>query len=71
MSKILIIDDQKPIRRCIVDVFNHVGIEVSEAENGVVGIQIAQQYLPDLIISDVTMPEFRWLRCSQTTTPQS
>jgi two-component system, sensor histidine kinase and response regulator len=57
MSKILIIDDQKSVRRCIVDVFKHVGIEVTEAENGVVGIQMAQQYLPDLVISDVTMPE--------------
>ncbi|MBW4427544.1 MAG: hypothetical protein KME50_24670 [Nostoc desertorum CM1-VF14] len=35
------------------------GFDAIAVENGLVGVQQAQEYLPDLIISDIMMPKRR------------
>src|SRR5262245_43683485 len=57
MKKILIIEDQTPMRRNIALMLEMEGFEVVTAENGRDGIEKARQTRPDVIICDVMMPE--------------
>src|ERR1044071_3643500 len=57
MTKVLVIEDEKDIRRNILEILEFEGYEPMEAPNGYVGVQLTQQYVPDLIICDVMMPE--------------
>jgi DNA-binding NarL/FixJ family response regulator len=55
---VLVVDDSVPVRRTIRNLFDATeGFEVcGEAENGVEGVQKAEQLRPDLIILDLSMP---------------
>ncbi len=57
MSKILVIENSRSVRMDVVNLLKKKGYEVIEAENGRLGIDSAKKYLPDLIISDVSLPE--------------
>jgi DNA-binding NarL/FixJ family response regulator len=57
MKKILIIEDQAPMRRNIALMLEMEGFEVHTAENGRDGIEKARQIRPDVIVCDVMMPE--------------
>lgn len=57
MKKILVIEDQAPMRRNIALMLEMEGYQVFTAENGRVGVDLALAKLPDLVISDVMMPE--------------
>lgn len=56
MKKILVIDDDEHLRSNLLDVLGFEGYEALGAENGRQGIQFAQEFQPDLIICDITMP---------------
>jgi len=56
-KKILIIEDQAPMRRNIALLLELAGYEVVTAENGRTGIEAALQHRPDLVLCDVMMPE--------------
>jgi two-component system sensor histidine kinase/response regulator len=57
MHKILIIEDEHTIRENLCDLMRAENFQVVEAENGQIGIQLAREELPHLIICDVMMPE--------------
>lgn len=57
MKKILIIEDTMEVRENIVEILELYGYEVIEAENGKVGVELANEHIPDLILCDITMPE--------------
>lgn len=57
MPKILVVEDEKPLRENIITTLKYEGFEVIEAENGLIGLQLAYEQMPDLIVSDVMMPE--------------
>jgi len=57
MKKILIIEDQAPMRRNIALLLELEGFKVVTAENGVAGVATAKQERPDLVLCDVMMPE--------------
>lgn len=52
---VLIVDDNKDVRTYLHSLFNNT-FNVLLAENGEVGTNLAIEYVPDLIISDVMMP---------------
>jgi CheY-like chemotaxis protein len=55
-KKVLIVDDEEPIRKSIsVILYLNRGFEILEAEDGLVGLEVAKKQKPDLIISDVVM----------------
>jgi len=55
--RILVIEDQAPMRRNLALLLEMEGYEVVTAENGRVGLDLIQQQRPDLVICDVMMPE--------------
>lgn len=52
--KILVVEDNEEIASFIVD--NLKGMQCTVAHNGRAGLELAQQLLPDVIISDIMMP---------------
>ncbi|MBD1997355.1 response regulator [Leptolyngbya sp. FACHB-541] len=57
MKKILVIEDENALRNVILDILEAEDFYSIGAENGRVGVQLAQEHYPDLIICDVMMPE--------------
>jgi DNA-binding NtrC family response regulator len=57
MAKILIIDDERSIRNTLKDILEFEKHQVSLAENGLKGLEAAQNEMFDLIFSDIKMPE--------------
>jgi len=55
--KILVIENEEPVRAGVLELLEAEDFDAIGAENGRVGIQLAQDYLPDLILCDVMMPE--------------
>ena len=56
MNKILVIEDEEFVRENIIDLLEAEGFEVIAAENGQIGIALAKDMIPDLILCDVMMP---------------
>lgn len=57
MSKILIIDDERAIRRALREILEFEEFEVEEAENGKEGLEKAKSGSYDIIFCDIKMPE--------------
>lgn len=57
MKKILIVDDDPLMRKLVSSLISKEGHQVEMAKNGVDGISKFQTINPDVIISDVLMPE--------------
>ena len=56
MAEILLIEDDAAIRELLKTHMLKAGHTVLEAENGHVGLEMARQHGPDLIVLDVNMP---------------
>ncbi|MBO3458655.1 response regulator [Aetokthonos hydrillicola Thurmond2011] len=56
MSKILVIEDEVQSRNLFLESLSEEGFDVIGAENGLMGVQIAEKQIPDLIICDILMP---------------
>jgi len=57
MKKILIVEDNEDILESTKEILELKGFEVQIAINGKIGLALAQQECPDLIISDIMMPQ--------------
>ena len=57
MKKVLVIEDEKDIRTNIVDLLNGAGYQSISAHNGLEAINILEREIPDLVISDIMMPD--------------
>ena len=56
MPRVLVIDDEAPIRLLCRVNLEAAGIDVSEAEDGKSGLEAAREERPDVILLDVMMP---------------
>jgi len=56
-SKILIVDDEPQITRVLRTSLSTQGYTIRVAGNGVQGLEIAHEWKPDLVITDLAMPE--------------
>jgi two-component system chemotaxis response regulator CheY len=64
MTKVLIVDDAAFIRMQLKNLLQSNGFEVvAEAENGKVALEKIQEFKPDLVTLDITMPEMDGLDC--------
>jgi DNA-binding response OmpR family regulator len=57
LARILVIDDQEPIRSLLRIALEGAGHEVLEASNGRLGLALYRERSADLIITDIVMPE--------------
>jgi len=57
IGTVLVVEDDAPIRRGLVDALRFAGYALLEAENGAQGLELALRTQPDLILLDVAMPE--------------
>ncbi len=57
MAKILIIDDEKAIRRSIKEILEFEKHQVEEAEEGQMGLNMSLKNNYDIILSDIKMPK--------------
>lgn len=57
MKKILLIEDNTEVRENTAEILSLAGYDLRTAANGKLGVEAAQQEVPDLIISDIMMPE--------------
>lgn len=57
MTTVLIVDDQAENRDVLHAMLEHRGYRLLEAESGQEGLEIARKEAPDLIITDVLMPQ--------------
>ena len=55
-AKVLVIDDEAPIRLLCRVNLEAEGMEVIEAQDGTVGVELARSERPDVILLDVMMP---------------
>ena len=56
MTRILVVEDEATLRLNVLQVLKFEGYEASGAENGKIGLKLAREQLPDLIICDIAMP---------------
>lgn len=56
MKRILLIEDNNEIRENTAEILELDGYEVITAENGKIGVELASNSKPDLIICDIMMP---------------
>lgn len=56
-KKILLVEDEKGIRNVLRDNLEYEGYSIIEAEDGVKGLEIARNEVPDLIILDLMLPQ--------------
>jgi DNA-binding response OmpR family regulator len=57
MKKILLIEDNPDMRDNIAEILDLANYAVVTAENGKIGVDLAKQEKPDLIICDIMMPD--------------
>lgn len=56
MAKILVVDDEKDIRRLIWHTLGFHGHELAEAESGIDAVKKVREFKPDLMVLDIMMP---------------
>ena len=57
MSKILVIEDEESVRENLIKLLELEDFQAIGAGNGSIGVKLAKEQTPDLIICDVMMPE--------------
>ncbi|HEY1580179.1 MAG TPA: response regulator transcription factor [Terracidiphilus sp.] len=65
MKRILVVDDERQITRMLRASLQSSGYEVLTANNGVEGLEKFETGRPDLIITDLAMPEMNGLELTQ------
>ncbi|MGE5455307.1 MAG: response regulator [Methylocystaceae bacterium] len=60
-GKILVADDQKGVRRLLEELFRKEGYEVCMACDGQEAVQRAFEFIPDVILMDMKMPNMNGL----------
>jgi CheY-like chemotaxis protein/anti-sigma regulatory factor (Ser/Thr protein kinase) len=55
--KILVIEDTADVRENIAEILESENYEVYKAENGIIGVDVAEKVQPDLILCDIMMPQ--------------
>ena len=57
MASLLLIEDDQPLRAAMARILRSAGYRVLEAANGADGLALMARHAPDLIITDINMPE--------------
>src|SRR5690606_4450396 len=63
--KLLIIDDDTLVRQSIATYLEDSGFHVLEAASGAMGMQLVEEQVPELVITDLRMPDLDGLQVLQ------
>jgi len=63
-NKILIVDDQKGVRRLLEELFKKEGWSVYIAADGLEAISMLKEAIPDIVLMDMKMPNMNGLESS-------
>jgi DNA-binding response OmpR family regulator len=55
-ARVLVVEDEAPIRRVVVGYLQREGFEVSEAADGLTAVALAREVGPDVIVLDLGLP---------------
>ena len=58
MPRVLVVDNEGPVREMLATMLRASGYNVSSARSGFEAIEIASAVVPDLVMLDVSMPGF-------------
>jgi len=64
-SKVLIVDDQKGVRRLLEELFQKEGYDVTVAVDGKESVERVKASTPDIILMDMKMPNMNGLEASR------
>lgn len=56
-AQILCVEDNPQNMRLVRKILKHAGFEVLEAQDGMTGVALAEQEVPDLILMDINLPD--------------
>lgn len=56
-EKVLVIENDSETLTCLLELLESYGFKGIGAKNGLIGLLLAKQQVPDLIISDINMPK--------------
>ncbi len=65
MAKVLIIEDDDMFREVLVQMLGRAGYEVEKASNGNKAMQLCEEFTPDLVLTDIIMPDKEGLETIQ------
>ncbi len=65
MVKILIIEDDTSFRNVLVQMLEKAGFEVQQAGDGNLALSICETFLPDIVLTDIIMPDKEGLETIQ------
>jgi CheY-like chemotaxis protein len=57
MTRVLVIEDEELLRESILDILKTRGFNAIGAEDGHKGLRLAKEFVPNLILCDIRMPE--------------
>src|SRR5690606_26952914 len=57
MAKLLIIEDESDLRQVLAYNLTQAGHEALSAENGAIGLRLAREQRPDLVLLDLMLPD--------------
>ncbi|MGI6551209.1 MAG: response regulator [Syntrophomonadales bacterium] len=63
--RVLVVDDQKGVRRLLEELFKKEGYEVNVAVDGKDSVEKVKAYPPDIVLMDMKMPNMNGLEASQ------
>ncbi|GAB3491036.1 sigma-54-dependent transcriptional regulator [Spirosoma knui] len=65
MAKLIIVDDEKPIRAALRDILEYEGYDVDEAKDGEEGLEMIMRTGYDVALCDIKMPKLNGLELLQ------
>ena len=65
MAKILVVDDEALLAKSLSIILTKAGHTVVTAENGKMGLEVFAREKPDLVITDIIMPEMEGIEAIQ------
>ncbi|MCB5261486.1 MAG: response regulator [Candidatus Cloacimonetes bacterium] len=65
MAKILVIEDEDSFRNVLVKMLSKAGFEVRQAGDGNQALEVCAEFMPDLVLTDIIMPDKEGLETIQ------